>query len=183
MLLPWPGGKVIGRCVCLWSWLKTAQLTVVCDACNRGVLAELDRLGLSPANRIVNPQPETGMFGSIQCAARWSGWSSDLTHWVVALGDQPHLREESLRSLLSAVPEAPDCVWQPAFRGHARHPVVLPFAVFRELANAESATFKEFLETRSNLRRQIEMDDPGLDLDLDTPEDYEKALRLVATIA
>jgi molybdenum cofactor cytidylyltransferase len=116
------------------------------------------------------------MFSSIQCAAQWPGWEAALTHWALVLGDQPHLRPQTLRQVLDFSASHPTKVCQPARRGHGRHPVLLPRTVFRQLARSTATTLKEFLVARSREAALCEVDDPGIELDIDRPEDYEKAL-------
>ena len=77
----------------------------------------------------------------------------------------------------------PAKVCQPARRGHGRHPVLLPKAVFRRMAGSTAATLKEFLAAKPRQVALCELDDPGLDLDIDRPEDYEKALRFARASA
>jgi CTP:molybdopterin cytidylyltransferase MocA len=118
------------------------------------------------------------MFGSVQCAARWVSWNADLTHWSIVLGDQPHLRRETLRALLSFAGAHSSQVSQPSRRGRPRHPVVVPEMVFANLKDSRAETLKEFLQTMPAGAALCELDDPGLDFDMDTPADYEQALRL-----
>ena len=127
---------------------------------------------------MLNPTPQHGMFSSIQCAARWSGWSAALTHWVIVLGDQPHLRLDTLRALLDFAGKQSNRVCQPSRRGRPRHPVVMPKTVFVALQDSRAETLKEFLRALPSGVALCELDDPGLDFDMDTPADYELALRL-----
>ena len=100
MLLPWGRTTVVGHLVETWRSLNTAQLTVVHALKDAPIWLELNRLGVSPANRIGNPDQDEGMFGSILCAARWEGWRHDVTHFALVLGDQPHLPSGMLRKLI-----------------------------------------------------------------------------------
>jgi len=176
LLLPWGKSSVLGHLITQWQALGARQLTVVCALDDIGIMAELDRLGFPAEQRILNPDSERGMFSSIQCAAQWPGWQAALTHWTLVLGDQPHLREGTLRRLLEFSATNPEAVCQPVQGGHRRHPVMLPKAVFHQLANSTATDLKEFLKPFSNAA--CEMDDAGLELDIDRPEDYEKALRI-----
>ena len=117
------------------------------------------------------------MFSSIVCAARWPGWQPALTHWIIALGDQPHLQSATLDKLLAFAAEHPQQVCQPIFQGKRRHPVVLPASVFRDLVvGAPDADLKAFLARYS--AAVVQSEDPGLELDIDRPEDYDRALAL-----
>jgi molybdenum cofactor cytidylyltransferase len=177
LLLPWRGTSVLGHLIRQWRALGAKQIAVVCAPDNRAMRLELDRLGFPADNRIVNPVPLRGMFSSIQCAAKWPGWQAGLRHWAIVLGDQPHLEPHTLRRLLSFSSAHPASVCQPARRGHGRHPVLLPRGVFRRVATTTAATLKEFLTASPQRVAFCEVDDPGLDLDIDRPEDYQNALR------
>jgi len=177
LLLPWGETTILGRQVDVWRQLSTVRQTaVVCAAADEAMRAELDRLKIAASDRILNPCPERGMFSSVRCAAQWSGWEAGLTHWAISLGDQPHLRPETLRRLVETSAARPEQICQPQFRGRAGHPVLLPKNSFLMLRETGAGTLKEFLETLAADVVTCEVDDPGLDFDIDTPADYERAL-------
>jgi len=178
LLLSWGGTSVLGHLLGQWQALGAGQIATVSAAGDEAVSVELDRLDFPAGNRVVNPTPAHGMFSSVQCAARWVGWNANLTHWTIVLGDQPHLRRETLRALLSFAGSHSNHVCQPSRHGRPRHPVVLPKTVFNELKDSRADTLKEFLQSLPSGPALCEMDDPGLDFDVDTPADYEQAIRL-----
>ncbi len=176
LLLPWGRTSILGRQVELWKQLPAGQITVVGAKGDTTVQAELDRLGFPESNRILNHWPESGMLGSIRCAANWSGWEAGLTHWVIALGDQPHLRPETLQRLLDFVATSPSKVCQPLYMGRLRHPVVLPRPILQQLGEIRTGTLKTFLTEISGQVAGCEINDEGLGFDIDTPADYQRAL-------
>ena len=175
LLLPWRDTTVIGHLLKQWRELGAAQIGIVLRPPDASLAAELDRLGFPRADRIENPQPERGMFSSILCAAGWPGWKDEIATWAIVLGDQPHLRPETLRQLLEFQFANADAVCQLEFDGHARHPVLLPRRAFKELKVSQAETLKDFLKRTSVRSVRCSADDPGLALDLDTPEDYQRA--------
>jgi molybdenum cofactor cytidylyltransferase len=176
LLLAWGGTSIAGHQIRIWNEFGVGQIAVVCAEGDRAMQSELDRIHCPPENRILNPAAHNGMFSSIRCAARWSGWKAGLTHWAITLGDQPHLRRETLQSLLMFAATHPDKICQPRLKDHFRHPVLMPKTVFVELGTTKATMLKEFLETMPGNVLGCEVDDPGLDQDIDTPADYEKAL-------
>jgi molybdenum cofactor cytidylyltransferase len=178
LLLPWGETSVLGYLIGQWEALGAKQIAVVHGTGDKAIGSELNRLGFPAANRIANPQPGRGMFSSIQCAASWDEWNPALTHWVIVLGDQPLLRRETVRQLIKFAVAQPDRICQPSWRGRPRHPVVLPKAIFGQLKDSREETLKQFLQNNASAVTLREMDDYGLDFDMDTPEDYAKALRL-----
>src|SRR5207302_10869224 len=169
LLLPWGETSVFGHLIGQWQALGAKQIAAVHGAGDKAIGSELDRLGFPATQRITNPQPERGMFSSVQCAASWGEWNSALTHWVIVLGDQPHLRLETLRTLLGLAAAHPEKICQPSRRGRPRHPVVLPNAIFQRLKDSREETLKQFLQNNASAVTLREMDEPGLDFDMDTP--------------
>lgn len=175
LLLPWSKTTVLGHIITQWQNLRVAQIAVVVASDRSDVPSELDRLGFSKSDRIPNPTPELGMFSSIQYAAAWQNWKPNLTHWVIALGDQPQLRPETLQVLLKFGARLAGKICQPALNGHRRHPVLFPKTAFHALCRTPAANLRQFLELRQNQLAEIKVNDPGLDLDIDTPADYRRA--------
>jgi len=183
LLLPWQGTTVIGHLIGQWQTLGADPIALVCPANHTPLLEAIDERGNHAVRCIINPQPERGMFSSIQCAARWDGWPGGLTHWAISLGDQPLVRPDTLERLLAFATVHPDAVCQPARFGRGRHPVLLPSRIFKQLRESAVADFKQFLLETGTPPTRCEMDDAGLDLDLDAPADYETALRLASAVA
>jgi CTP:molybdopterin cytidylyltransferase MocA len=101
-----------------------------------------------------------------------------LTHFAIALGDQPHLERKTLQQLLDFAATHPEKICQPMRNGRRRHPVILPRGVFVKLREYPANDLKQFLNSAPELLAGCETDDPGLDLDLDWPCDYERTKSL-----
>jgi molybdenum cofactor cytidylyltransferase len=181
LLLPWGEDTILGRQVRQWRRLGAVQVAVVHAPDQSALLVELDRLNIPKDDRIPNPEPERGMFSSVVCAAAWGRWAPGLTHLAISLGDQPHLRAQTLTSLLAAARSEPGKIWQPERGGRPRHPVVLPRIFFCELATTRADTLRTFLHSHAPDVKLCSCEDPGLGLDIDTPEDYERAKQLAKT--
>ncbi|HKW29865.1 MAG TPA: nucleotidyltransferase family protein [Verrucomicrobiae bacterium] len=177
LLLPWGTTTVIGHLIRQWREVGAAQIAVVYRTNDAALMTELNRCGFPPQDRIENPHPENGMFSSILRAARWAGWRKEISSWAIVLGDQPHLRGETLRLLWKQAAQNPDVICQPAFNGHAGHPVILPRAGFDALKHSRAETLKDFLKPFAGRCVQCPVADAGLLLDLDRPEDYERAVK------
>ena len=172
LLLPWGGTTVIGQLLAQWREIGVGQVAVVLRAEDVALAAELDRSDFSKTERISNPQPDRGMFSSILCAANWDGWRPEITHWAIVLGDQPHLKLEALRSLLEFAAQNREVISQPAYGGRTGHPVILPKMAFEGLKSTAAETLKGYLSAHGSV--QCSVSDPGLTLDMDTPEDYKR---------
>ena len=118
------------------------------------------------------------MFSSIQCAARWSGWKYNLTHWAIVLGDQPHVCRETLKRVLDFGAAHPKYICLPRQGNHRRHPVLMPRRAFRQLGNSTAQDLRDFLDHSHLSVRCFKLEDPALGLDIDRPKDYRKALKM-----
>jgi molybdenum cofactor cytidylyltransferase len=177
LLLPWGKTSIIGHLIGQWRVLEAAQIAIVCRPDDRELHGELDRLDFSPQNRVGNSEPERGMFSSILCAANWDGWKDNLTTWAIVLGDQPHLRLDTLQMLMAFHAKHPEAICQPVYDGHARHPVFLPRWAFGQLKNSRDNDLNLFLKRNACQLVKCTIKDSGLALDLDRPEDYEVAIK------
>lgn len=178
LLLPWGQTSVIGHLVEQWAKTGATQIVTVLSHHDEALPRELDRLACPKVGRIINLHPEQGMFSSIQCAARWEGWDAAISHIVILLGDQPHLRPETLRQLIAFAALNAASITQPSLHGRAKHPVVFPRADFQKLQTTQATTLAEFLST-AGPSALCASEDAGLDLDLDQPCDYERACAMV----
>lgn len=177
LVLPWHGPTILGHLIQQWHSLGATQLAVVIAPPPNAIHEELDSLRFPTSARIVNPSPEVGMFSSVQCAARWTDWDPRLTHFAILLGDQPQISRSTLELLMRHAAAHPAAVCQPSFAGRFKHPVILPATVFRQLATTSHLTLRDFLKDCSAPRSPLEIDDPSLTYDLDTPADYAAALK------
>jgi guanine deaminase len=121
---------------------------------------------------IENSFPERGMFSSLEEASRWKGWRSGLTHWIIALGDQPQIEISTLRLLLNASQQNPTQICQPVFCNFAAHSLILPKHHFFELAESYAEDLRTFVRNHEQLRLRIPVNDPSVTADLDTQEEY-----------
>ena len=181
MLLPWGQNTILGHLIDVWKKVGVQQIAVVYAERDGALKAELDRLAFPQENRITNPHPDRGMFSSIRCAAQWPGWKAALTHWAIVLGDQPHISRETLQTILDFSAANPERVCLPRQGGHRRHPVVLPRQVFAQLANSKAIDLKAFLDSLPIPAAFCELSDTALELDLDTPEEYDRAAGLYSS--
>jgi molybdenum cofactor cytidylyltransferase len=174
LLLPWGEKTILTHLLDQWRITGAAQIAPVIDPSNQPLRKALLHAGLSPSDWIENPSPQLGMFSSLQEASRWTGWLSTLTHWIISLGDQPHIQISTLRLLLDAARKNPTRICQPALNGHTAHPIILPASNFRELAHHDVPDLRTYIRRREAFRLRVPVKDAGVSGDLDTPEDYTR---------
>src|SRR5687768_1327855 len=93
---------------------------------------------------------------------------------VVLPGDMPFVRPETVRAVIAKYREHPAIV-SPRFNGKRGHPVVLPLTLRDEIAaTAPTANLHEVIKQHQDQRVDLEVEDPGVNRDVDTPADLER---------
>lgn len=116
-----------------------------------------------------NPDYEKGMFSSIQRGV--SALKGDT--FFVLPGDQPLIMPDTLRQLLAAY----GTIINPAYRGKKGHPVLFRNNSRKGILDMPSnAILRDFIHNRKS--EVIEVNDPGILLDIDTDADYERIRKI-----
>ena len=124
----------------------------------------------------VNPAPQKGQFSSLQTGLRELGrLAAPVRGVLVCLVDQPHLLPQTYRRMFELAEKAAERVIVPTFGGRGGHPVFLPGSLFaRILDEPPTAALRTVLRQAGNSPLRVELDDPGILEDIDTPEDLRR---------
>jgi molybdenum cofactor cytidylyltransferase len=123
-----------------------------------------------------NPAYATGgMLSSVQTGVRSLPQGSRA--FFLALGDQPGVAVATLLALGSAWEETEGRMILPTYQGRRGHPVLFSARDAPEiLALPSDATLKTFVSRVAGEIVEVRVSDPAVLADVDTPEDYERAL-------
>ena len=130
-----------------------------------------NRLSEAGATVIMCVNADDGMGASLATAV---GASGDVAGWVIALGDMPYIRPETIGKIAASL-AAGAAIVAPAYRGERGHPVGVS-ARFRAQLEALSGDegARALLKQNAALIQLIEVDDPGVCSDIDTPDDLHR---------
>lgn len=125
--------------------------------------------------RIVeNAHPERGQLSSL-LAGLDAIDTSGVEAVLVTLVDVPLIGASTVRALVERASASQAPILRAVHRGQHGHPVVFKRAVFDALRRADpSRGAKEVV--RAYDVEDVEVDDPGVGHDVDTPDDYERVL-------
>jgi molybdenum cofactor cytidylyltransferase len=125
------------------------------------------------AQVVLNPHPEEEMLVSIRMGI--TQLSAEIETFFVWPADHPAVSGETLTEL--ARQAAAGRVVLPVYRGRRGHPALVGGELLPEIARIPASHGLRWLwRTRPEVLKEVIVEDPGVLLDLDTPEDYE-ALR------
>jgi CTP:molybdopterin cytidylyltransferase MocA len=160
------GGKtVLARCLETLRGGGISDIVVVVGTNGGLVAAEARRF---PVRLVVNENPDGDMASSVRVGRRiLAGAVSGV---VVALCDYPLVTPATVTHLVSRHEEAPEAILIPGHGGRRGHPTLFPAAVLNELE--AGGTLRDVVRRDPGRLQLCEVDDPGILLDMDTPEDY-----------
>jgi CTP:molybdopterin cytidylyltransferase MocA len=129
---------------------------------------------LGGARLVHNAAWQSGPLSSLQMGLREVLADPEVETVLVLTVDRPHLASSTVTALVEAGRVRRDEIWQPRFAGRRGHPIVYP----REVASALSKlpltdTPRRLLRATpwNARRRSLEVDDPAVLDNLDTPAD------------
>lgn len=124
---------------------------------------------------VQNDKPEEGISYSIKLGIQ-KGDTCDA--YLFLVGDQPLLRDDTLKQLLEAYKALPDMIIGLGDKQILGNPVIFPSTYKEKLMHIEGDRGGKYLIYQENLPYRIQQVTTEEELwDVDTPEDYEKMIR------
>ena len=136
--------------------------------------ADTVRQAVDPRVRqAINHDPERGMLSSLQTGLVLL---TDAERVLFLPLDYPAIREETVAALCAA-PLAN--VVMPRFEGRRGHPVLISQTVVKQLlALPPGAAARDVIRSHNATVLYVDVNDPAILMDVDTPEDYRALSRL-----
>ncbi|MDO8432940.1 MAG: nucleotidyltransferase family protein [Candidatus Binatus sp.] len=142
-----------------------------------GAHAERIRPAIPRDERIAiveNPNYSRGQLSSLKVGLAAIGAQAAAA--MVQLGDHPLVRADSFRRLADAYEKSGVPIAIARHAGRRGHPLIFARALFAELLDAPEDEGARYVVNRDPARvMYVDLDDPGINLDLDTPADLKRA--------
>jgi molybdenum cofactor cytidylyltransferase len=137
--------------------------------------AEVEKVA---ATFIQNPRPDEGQLSSLQAglSAAEVTTGAALDAVMVMPADVPRVSADSVRRLLAAAQRSTATILRATHQGRHGHPVIFKGPVFAELHAADPAVGARAVVRADPARvEDVEVEDAGVTIDVDTPDDYVRA--------
>jgi CTP:molybdopterin cytidylyltransferase MocA len=171
VLLPFRGSTILETVLATLAEAGVEERVVVLRPELEEAAARARRAG---ATIVVNPHPEAEMLVSIRLGL--ASLSPEIDAFFVWPADHPAVRAATLTLLERA--GARDRAVIPVHRGHRGHPALVGRGLAAEIEDLPlESGLRALWRARPEAVSELPVEDPGVLLDLDTPEAYEKALR------
>ncbi|MFQ5790691.1 MAG: NTP transferase domain-containing protein, partial [Acidobacteriota bacterium] len=126
---------------------------------------------------VVNPRAYEGMASSIRAGV--AALPDQAEAVLIALADKPLVQPATVRAVVSRFEQTGAPVVYPTYRKGQGHPVLIARALFGELLGLSGDSgAKGVIRKHAAAAVAVEVDDPGVLLDIDTAEDYAKLLQI-----
>jgi molybdenum cofactor cytidylyltransferase len=176
-LLEWEGGTFL-EAVC--RRLREAGVWDAAVVLGRDAETVLNGWRRGNERVVVNPRPDEGMISSVRLGLKALDASPAVGAALICLADMPAVRVETIRFLCDEWRRNRGFMLVPRFKGKRGHPLVLDARYWHETSLAPDDQGLHWVTHRHpGTLIDVDVDDPGVVSDADTPEDYGK---LVASI-
>lgn len=133
-----------------------------------------DRIDMGTARTVINPDPDRGQLSSLQMALRVL--SPECVGAMIWPVDQPLVSVKLIQDLSKLFLASDALIVNPVFNGKRGHPVIFRKDLFPELLDIpQQEGAKKLMSGFHHSTANLATDESGSVLDIDTPEDYEKA--------
>lgn len=123
----------------------------------------------------INPHPENGLLSSLQIGLK--SLPANCAGAFFSPVDHPAVRIETLQMMLKEWGRRGEKAVRPRFRGRGGHPALLGRGWIEEVPTLPlSSSVRTLLHQRSSDIIEFPVSDPGILIDVDTPEDYQRLL-------
>jgi molybdenum cofactor cytidylyltransferase len=148
------------------------RLVIVIGAHRDRVRAAIPR---DPRIAIVeNPDYARGQLSSLKIGL--STFQPDASGALVHLGDHPMVRTETFRAIVDSYNRTGKPIVIARHDGHRGHPVIFDRTMFAELQSApDEEGARHVVNADSSRVAYVDLNDSGINMDLDTPSDLARA--------
>ena len=177
-LLPIDGVRFIEKIV---TALKSTRVNEIIAVLGHNAEEMRQKVSDLPVKIVLNPDYKQGQLSSLIAAIR-NIESGENHHRVdailVHLVDHPYINADLVNVMIDRFYETKKLIVVPRHQGRRGHPVIFSRALFNELLAAPlDQGAKTVVRAHRDQTLEIDTDDAGVIVDIDTPEEYQKHVK------
>jgi molybdenum cofactor cytidylyltransferase len=129
---------------------------------------------------IINQDFKEGMASSVKCGIK--NTPADAEAYMLLLGDQPFISPGIINKLLDIYQTGKHGMVIPVYDGKRGHPVIFDARYKKELLSIGDGGAKVVVENHTRDIFEVHVESSDVLADIDTPQDYQKAVSQIKTI-
>jgi molybdenum cofactor cytidylyltransferase len=169
-LLPLKDQPALLRCLSTLLHGSVWEIIVILGRESEAAATLLEGMSIKIIN---NTLPQSDMAKSVRLG--FQAMNPQSAGALVLLVDHPLVQPETLRQLVARALEAPDRIIIPTFQERRGHPTLFPKALLAEIY--QGINLREIIGRHPEKVTLLPVEDEGVVLDMDTPEDYREICR------
>jgi CTP:molybdopterin cytidylyltransferase MocA len=162
------------------TFVEHATMRARAAGCNPIVIVSgaVELAAVSDAIEVHNARWPEGQLSSLQAGVRAVlARAPTIGGCLIFTVDRPAVQQATVDALVAAWRSEPKGLWQPRHRGRSGHPMLYPADLLPALlALAPDSSARELVRSEPvrTRRRMLDVDDAGVVLNVDTPEDLRE---------
>jgi molybdenum cofactor cytidylyltransferase len=177
-LLPIQGVRFIEKIV---TSLKSTRIEKIVVVLGHDAEEMRQKIADLPVAIVINNDYKNGQLSSLVAAIREiDSWKSpaEVDGILVHLVDHPYISAPLVDAMIARFYESKKLIVVPRYRGRRGHPVIFSRSLFPELQNAPlEQGAKTVVHAHQDDALEIDTDDEGVTIDIDTPEEYQDLVK------
>jgi molybdenum cofactor cytidylyltransferase len=169
MLLPWGETNVLGQVISVLRSAGVEDMVTITGGFREQVETIATQFG---SRTVFNPEyARDEMLSSIQCGLR--SLKAEAEAALICLGDQPQVQEGTVHRVGETFENGKSTLVVPSYQMRRGHPWLVARPLWEEILMMKSPQSpRDLLNAHSNQIEYVDVDNPSILQDLDTPEDY-----------
>lgn len=171
-LLPFNGTTLLGRVISSTRQSMIDDITLVLGCRSDDILRQVDTVGL---HVIMNRQWSAGQSGSLTSGL--AGLTDEHEAVMFLLADQPLVGPDTIDLLIRRFRESDADIVVPVYKKKRGNPTIFSIRLIPKIRQLKGDTGgRRLFSSHAARLMTVEVDDPAVVLDVDTPGDYQKIL-------
>ena len=171
MMLPFAESTMIETVIDHVLASNVDSVLVVLGANHEKIREVVDPL---PLEVCYNEKHESGMLSSVMCG--FNALPEDTGTALIFLGDQPGIPPQVTNTVIDAYNDSLHGIVIPVYNHHRGHPLLVDYKYKREIEKLDLETgLRTLMHHFPHDVLEVEVDEAGILMDIDTKEDYHKA--------
>jgi molybdenum cofactor cytidylyltransferase len=169
-LLPLQNKPAILHCLATLLNIRPWEIIVILGTESEEAVSLIEKM---PVKLMFNTLPQSDMAKSVRLG--FQAMKQQATGALICLVDHPLVQAGTLKQMVVKAMAAPDQIIIPTFQGRRGHPTLFPRTLLSEIY--QGFNLREIIGRHPDKVTLLPVDDEGIVLEMDTPEDYRKICR------